>query len=271
MFAVDFQLLLPYRVLRDEAHRRAIVETLRGLPFENLWVRIDGFGADATGVAVRRCISALADFHALDRPVVADYAGGLAALALSAFGAIGAISHGAAEKERFDAGGWKRPSKPILGGQTGRLYLPGLDRFFKLQDASAILAARGGRILLACADRDCCPRGLDDMLKYPKAHFLTQRRKQIEDLERVPDLRRSTHFLDQQLVRTDRTARRAAALRVEDERLRKALARTTQRLDLMRTVLEELENTMGIEATRSTPIAMRASVQARLERLGGHQ
>jgi hypothetical protein len=159
----------------------------------------------------------------------------------------------------------RRVPKKGGGGQSGRLYLPGIDRYFKVADARRIMEARGGRRLLACPDRDCCPRGLEDMVGDPKAHFLTQRRRQLIDLERVPDLRRRSRFLDHHLASADRTARQVAKLRVPDEAIKKALARVTQRLDAMRGVLEDLDRTFGDEATRSLPVIMRAAVQARKE------
>lgn len=266
--AIDYQLIIPYSVLRDSAHRRAFVEVLRDLPFDNLWIRTAGFGADATGVGVRRYISGISDLHPMGRPLIADCAGGLAGIATLAFGAATGIAHGVAEKERFDSRSWKVPPKKGGGGQNGRLYLPGLDRHFKLSEARALMNTAGGRRLLACPDHDCCPRGLNDMENDPKAHFLTQRRKQIADIERMPDLRRATHFLDHHLASVDRTARQAAKLRIRDERIAKMLTRTTQRLDRMRTVLEDLDRTLGHEATRSARLTTRALVRARREAQG---
>ena len=261
--AIDYQLIIPYRVLRDSAHRRVLVERLRSLPFDNLWIRVAGFGADATPFGVRRYISSLSDLHALQKPIIADCAGGLAALAVIAFGAAAGIAHGVAEKERFDASAWRRRLRTGGGGQNGRLYLPGIDRHCKLADVRAIMDARGGRRLLACQDRDCCPRGLADMLNDPKAHFLTQRRTQLLDLQRMPDLRRTSRFLDYHLASADRTARQVAKLKIPDDRIQESLRQATLRLDRLRGVLEELDRTVGKSATRSVPLATRARVSAR--------
>ena len=239
------------------------MERLRSLPFDNLWIRVAGFGADATPFGVRRYISSLSDLHAMQKPIIADCAGGLAALAVTAFGAAAGIAHGVAEKERFDASAWRRRPRTGGGGQNGRLYLPGIDRHCKLADVRAIMDARGGRRLLACQDRDCCPRGLADMLNDPKAHFLTQRRTQLLDLQRMPDLRRTSRFLDYHLASADRTARQVAKLKIPDDRIQKSLRQATLRLDRLRGVLEELDRTVGKSATRSVPLAPRARVSAR--------
>lgn len=261
--AIDYPLITSYASLRDTAHRRTFIKDLADLPYDNLWMRVAGFGADASAVGIRRYISVLSDFQAIDKPIVADFIGGLASLGVAAFGASSAIAHGVAEKERFDTGSWNVSPKKGGGGQNGRLYLPGLDRHFKLDDAKEIMKARGARRLLACPDRDCCPLGLDDMLKDPKRHFLTQRQKQLLDLENTPDQRRIRRFLEHHLTAADRVARQVANLKIENKSIADALRKIPVRLDRMRSVLEDLENTIGSEVTRAKPLATRNSVQAR--------
>ena len=89
------------------------------------------------------------------------------------------------------------------------------------------------------------------MLNEPKAHFLTQRRNQLLDLQRMPDLRRASRFLDYHLALADRTARQVAKLKVPDDRIQQSLRRTTLRLDRLRGALEEFDRTVGMSATRS--------------------
>jgi hypothetical protein len=255
--AIDYPLITTYSALRDSAQRRAFVAGLRNLPFDNLWLRISGFGADASPAGVRRYVSALFDFHGLAKPIIADCVGGLAGLAVVSFGASTAIAHGAAEKERFDASDWNEPRRSGGGGQTGRLYIPGLDRMIKVLEANTLLEVRGARRLLACHDRHCCPLGTDDMIKNPKAHFLTQRRRQITDLSRVAETRRVDHFLNYHLTAADRTARQAAKLNTGDDAMTKALQRASLRLDKLRSVLEDLHRTLGKETSRSASLRRR--------------
>jgi hypothetical protein len=247
----DYSLITTYGTLREPEQRQAILTRLQDLPFDNLWLRISDFGADATPTAVRRYISAIADFHALERPLVADYIGGLAGLAVAAFGATGAIAHGVSEKERFDVRPWRIPRKPGGGGQTGRVYLPALDRYFKIDEARALLDVRGARRLLACEDRNCCPRGADDTFNNPKAHFITQRLAQLSDLSDTPEHRRVSRFLDFHLASADRRARLATKLDPGDSATKLALQKTSLRLDRMRDVLGNLDQTMGREHSRS--------------------
>lgn len=260
---IDYPLIIPYSVLCDSAHRSALIDLLRDHPIENLWFRISHFGADARPVSVSRVISGLATFHDLGRPIVVDHVGGLAGLALVAFGAASAIAHGVGEKERFDARAWSVPRGRHKGGRSNRIYLPGIDRHFKWNEAQLLFNARGGRRLLACSDPDCCPQGMNDMRKDPKGHFLTQREKQVQDLVRFHEQRRIDRYLDQHLRETDRTARQAALLKVDSEGISAALQRQTRRLDQMRGVLEGLHSTLGDEGSRAEPLANRPRIRAR--------
>ncbi len=262
--SLDYPLIIPYSLLRDAAQRRAMIKDLANLPFDNLWMKISGFGADASPVGVRRIITNTQDFHALKKPIVADCVGGLTSLAMLAFGTVAAISHGVAEKERFDTNSWNTRNQKGGGGQSSRLYFPGLDRYFKLKDAELIMKTKGGRRLLACHDRDCCALGFEDMTKNPKAHFMIQRRKQLLDLEKNHHDRRVARFIDHHLTSADRIARQAAKLKI-DEVISKPLQKASIRLDRMRGVLEDLDLTLGSEYTRSQSLKIRASVQTRIK------
>jgi hypothetical protein len=267
--AIDYPLVTTYAALRDRIHRRAFIAALQGLPFENLWVRISGFGADASAVGTRNYITGLLDFHKLSKPIVADCVGGLTGLSIAAFGASGAIAHGVAEKERFDARDWTKPRREIAFGRSARLYLPGIDRLVSVSDARVLFEARGARQLLSCHDRDCCPRGADDMLKDPKTHFVTQRQRQLRDLSAVPERRRVDQFLRQHLRTADRTARQAAKLRT-DVQLTSALVRASQRLDKLREVLEDLQGAVDNDISRSRCPSHRAGADDAARGRMGH-
>jgi hypothetical protein len=256
---IDYSLTTAYGTLREPEQRRAFLAELRDLPFDNLWLRISDFGADATPSAVRRYIGAVTDFHTLKRPLVADCLGGLAGLAVVAFGTTAAIAHGIAEKERFDVRPWLAPRKPGGGGHSGRVYFPALDRYFKIDEARALLEVRGARRLLACEDRDCCPRGADDTFNNPKAHFIRQRVKQLQDLSDTPDERRVRRFLDMHLASADRRARLAAKLDAGSPTTTQALQKASLRLDRMRDVLDNLDQTLGQQRSKSVVLRQLAN------------
>jgi hypothetical protein len=126
--AIDYQLITTSALLRDEHQRRRLIDGVGDLPVENIWLRVSGFGASATGVGTRHYIDAVCDLHELGLPFVADCAGGFAVLAALAFGAVGGICHGVGQKEGFQANLWKQP--PAGGGGARRIYIPELDRHF---------------------------------------------------------------------------------------------------------------------------------------------
>ncbi len=106
--AIDFPLMISNTLLNDGAQRRDLIAKLCSLPIDSIWSRVSGFGADATAAGLKKYISAVQDFHALGKPIVADGVGGLSALAIVAFGAACGISYGVAAKERFDASSWSQ-------------------------------------------------------------------------------------------------------------------------------------------------------------------
>src|SRR5260370_24086553 len=158
-------------MLQDDAARSGFVEGRADLLFDNLWVRASGFGNDAAPLTTRRFIGAMGALHNLGKPIVADYLGGLVGQAALAFGAISGIAHGVGERERFDARSWHRPAKKNpdgKGGRAVRILIPGLDRSATIPELELMASARGGRPLVCCNDRACCPHRLQDTKKDPR-------------------------------------------------------------------------------------------------------
>lgn len=263
--AIHYPLIIRYASLRDPAHRRAFIAGLRDVPFDSLWFRISGFGSDASAVGLRRYIAAVLDFIRLERPLIADGVGGLAAAAITAFGAAGGICHGVAEKERFDASDWHKPPKPGGGGRERRVLIAGIDRLLSMKQTDALMAVPGARKLLSCGDRTCCPTGLDDTIADPKGHYLHQRLEQIHELAAVPDLRRPAHFLDKQLAVAQRIARGAARLEVPDDAIAALLVRSSERLEKMHPVLDDLRRALS-GAPRARPPAPRQGGESAVAR-----
>ena len=260
---IDYILTIPYAILRDSIHRRAFIASLGGAPFDNLWLRVSGFGADASALGVRRYIAAVIDFHRLGRPIVADGVGGLAGLATAAFGAVGGICHGVAEKERFDASTWNKPPSDGGGGREKRVLVEGLDRLLSMKQMNALMMAPGARRHFSCADPQCCPRGLDDTLKNPKAHYLRQRHLPVEELSRVPELRRPQHFMEKQFARACQFARKGAELEIPDEALKRILTANHERLEKMQAVLTDLQGALSGDSRSAPPVRRLGAAGAR--------
>ena len=108
---VDYPLILRMADLKNSNTRRRIIAKLRLAAFDQLWIRLDGFGDHATGAAISKAIAALEDFKVLGRPIIIDHASGLPALALEAFGVASGHAHGIGGKNRFAASDWFRPAE----------------------------------------------------------------------------------------------------------------------------------------------------------------
>ncbi len=254
--AIDYQLITTNALLKDAQARDDLVADVDTMPIQNVWLRTSGFGATETGVGTRHFIEAVRGLHRMDRPLVADCVGGFAGLAALAFGAVGGISHGAGQKESFDANDWKALPSDKKGGSSSRIYVPDLDRHFKEDHLSVILAARGGRSRFGCNDSSCCRDGIEDMVENPGAHFITQRARQLEDLSRVPETRRAEHFLLRHLDPAIRSARVGTRLDISEPRVKDTVEKAKARLIRLRDALADLQ-VNDASATRSRPPAFR--------------
>jgi len=258
--AIDYQLITTSALLKDAAYRASMVGDLRSMPVENIWIRASGFGATATGAGTRHFIESARGFLELNRPLVVDMAGGFAALSAVAFGAVGGISHGVAQKETFKAADWRKaPSGG--GGASARAYVHELDRYFKDDQLRALFGAKGGRSRFGCNDTSCCPHGGEDMLENNHVHFLTQRHRQLDDLSGVPETRRAEHFLLRHLDPAVRSARLAARLKITDEQVMAAVGQAKVRLVRLRDALADLQET-GTADKRSRAVSFRGGAKA---------
>jgi hypothetical protein len=255
---IDYPLIVPHVTLDDVDQRGKFVENLKGLPFENLWIRASGFGSDAPPLTTRRYVSALSALHNIGHPIVADYLGGLISLAAISFGAISGFAEGITERERFDARGWHKPPQTREDdeefGRSKRIVIAGFGRSVTESELKLLHDAKGGRRLIACGDRNCCLHGFPDMLANPKRHTIYQRLSQVSELERIPDLNRAQHFLDGEMTRADRLARQIKDLKTGDDKLSKRMAGYSHRLEKLRSTLEHFHSVRGNDVPRAISI-----------------
>ncbi|MDB5072844.1 MAG: hypothetical protein JWM87_3955 [Candidatus Eremiobacteraeota bacterium] len=266
--SIDYPLLISATTLREPRGRAALIAALKSLPFDNLWLRIAGFGASATPIAVRRYIEALQDFQGLERPLVGDNVAGLNGLAALAFGALGGIVHGIGIGETFNNGTWKRrPTKRDQKGGAGtRILLPFLDRHLKPAQLKDVMDANGGRRLAACHDATCCRRGYDDMIADPRGHYLRTRRSQMLALSQVSEFMRPNHFLREDLTKAERTSAMMGRLKLSDPKVKEIIGEETDRLHRLHVMLEVLQE-QGIDQRRALVPAPRASRTIRSSRI----
>lgn len=269
--AIDYALIIPSAMLNDVARRGVVLAALADLPFDNLWVRTAGFGAEAGPLQMHRHLAALAGLHDLGKPVIADHVGGLPALAILAFGAVSGIAQGIGEHERFDTSNWHRPLEPrsedASFGRAVRVAIPGLNRTLTRSELDVLASAKNGRRVCGCADRTCCPHGYTSMVADPRGHAARQLFHAMEKLAAVPDLKRETYFIDGPLKMADMKAREVKALRpnsaeasrhnVDVEGLMKRLADHSRKIEKLCTTLERVHDIRGSDAPRARVAELR--------------
>ena len=261
--AIDYPLILPHTRLSDDRYLSGILSALHGLPVDNLILRLSGFGADARPLTVKKTLTAIQELHVLGYPILLDCVGGLVGLGALAFGAVSGIAHGIGERDRFDARSWhkhpKRPNSERSFGRTIYVLLPGLDKSFSKSDLKIIAGAPRGRRLIACGNRECCPRGFVSMLDNHRAHIAWQKFHAINTLFEVPDTRRPDHFINVELRSAERLARDLVHLNLDDDSLNKALSDWRKRTDSMTRVFETLSERKRPSPpplkTRQVPVA----------------
>jgi len=183
------------------------------------------------------------------------------------------VAHGIAERARFSTSGWEKPypekSEDSGYGRAKRILVPGLDKSLTAQEINLLASVRKGRRLIGCDDRECCPKGLVDMLQHPLKHTVRQTLNAIDDLHVIPDDHRAAHYVDQVLAKSVRQAQRIAALQPSDEKaaefgidnvkLMKTLKKHSEILDRRHHVLEHLIESSDTAGYRSKPVIDRHS------------
>ena len=197
---IYYPLVVRLRVVPSRAERDSIVHRLRPLTAtrsaDAIWLRVPGFGVPDSGpVNLRRYIELARALHELRLPIISERTGTIG-LAFLAFGAVGGIEQGVTFGERYDVRPLLKP-RSTRGGfmPAPRVYVPEIGIFMSRRDAEVFLANRAVRNRFAC-QRPCCPRGVEDMLRDPRRHFLVSRATEVYELSSVPQRDRADYFLE---------------------------------------------------------------------------
>jgi hypothetical protein len=239
---IIYSLAVSYAAFRNKEQRQNLIHTLKSVPMDALWIKVDGFGSDSSASKTINYIQAATDFHELGIPLIADHVGGTVGLAVMAFGAVGGIAHGVTFGERFNATAWRKPPQEGSGfGLATRVYIPAIDALLKTKEANDLMHAHPrAKALFGCLDTNCCPRGIKDMMEDPSRHFLYQRMKEIGGLSEIPEQLRPQRFLDSHLRPTTDKALAAVNFNWEEEKMAKKMKDNRKRLDDLRVALGRL-------------------------------
>jgi len=194
---IYYPLIVRSTVFSEPRQRITLMNTLRSLPVDAIWLRIHPFGTTSSGpLALRRYIEACQAFHDLGIPLVAERTGTVG-VALLALGAVGGIESGVTLGERFSLDRYSRPRNGKGFLPPPRVYLAQLGAFLTRKQAQAFFDHRGMRAAFGCQDPGCCRRGIDDMVQNPRRHFVLKRAAEVAKLSRTPAELRSTIYMDE--------------------------------------------------------------------------
>lgn len=242
---INYALILDNAQIKDTDFVKGIVAGLQGLPIAALWLRVAGFGVDATGAGVDKMARAVLQFHELGIPIIMDRLGGQTALALSSLGVTSGYTNGMKGKDGFQTGGWLKPRGGGGGGNDRAVFVSGLDRRMSVKEMKALFdASATARSVYGCRDSGCCSN-IEAMLREPEAHHLREQQKTLADLSQVPEARRPDYYLDNHLDAMRLKAERSARLKKAPEDFIKKAEKATTRLTRMTTALEQTFQKIG--------------------------
>lgn len=252
--AIFYPLAIPGSVLRVGSQRAILIEALKSIEIDALWLRIHPFGTTSAGpIALRGYVEACWDLHRIGVPVVAERSGTIG-VALMAFGAAGGIESGITLGERFDARSLAVPRDPDAKAfsPAPRVYLQDIGAFVQRASAGSLFENRQMVAALACRDAACCRRGTIDMIKDPRRHFVLRRIGEVDRVGSAPAEQRPGVYLEDFL-------RPATDLALRASRVLPELVPAQQRLESWRLTLGAIERT-GIPSVSLPALGQRIHV-----------
>lgn len=222
---VYYPVMVRATTLLNPAMMARLVEHIRRLQPDGIWLRLHPFGTTNSGpLVLKRYLQLCRQFHALGIPIVAEHSGSVG-VALLAFGAVGGIESGVTFTDTVNLDGLLREPKPDAKSfsPSPRVYLHQLGAFIEPQAARELFAKRGMKPLHGCQDTSCCPRGWIDMVGDPRGHFLRQRAREVAQLSAMPTSLRPGFYMENFLRPASDRAIRAAELEPSLNSVRKRL------------------------------------------------
>ena len=214
---IYYSLALPAAALREPLQRKSLIAALKSLPIDALWLRVHPFGTTASGpTALRGYLEACQEFHELGLPLVAEKTGTIG-IALLAFGAVGGIELGA-----------------FLERDSAR-------EFFEIRRMKTYFVCR----------KDCCARGLQDMLGDPRKHFVATRAREIARVSSVPVPLRRQIYMEEFL-------RPATDLALQASQVFPSLEKDRRRLESWRGTLGAVVRENPLKSWSRTPNGRRS-------------
>ncbi len=245
-----YPLLIPYGWLSSRETMIALAGVLSTVPINAVWLRVSNFQNDKSAAAVRHYIEGARALLSSDRPLIADHVGGLSGLAVLACGAAGGLAHGIGIREGFKVANWQKTNRGNFGVRT-RAYVGEADLYIDTKTFGPVLDNPVIRSRMGCKNKQCCPRGLDDMFGNAKGHTINTRFEQLALLAQSTESQRTGSFIRRSLIPTGATLIKLDhALQAHPE-LQRRIQRKRRFVDDLRLTLESVSVETGAEVRRS--------------------
>ena len=138
----------------------------------------------------------------MGKPIILDYAGGLAGLAPAAFGVSSGFCTGILSQDQFNAREWHKPPKPRSDDdefrRTKYIQVPTLGRNLSSKEFTLLAESRGGKRLLLDPSTTNI-REITDMNRRYKEVAADTLSRSVESLRGVPNAKRAEHFVSKHI------------------------------------------------------------------------
>ncbi len=169
---------------------------------------------------------------------------------LLAFGAVGGLCHGIAEKTDFRTYHWNKPSNGG-GGSRHRIYLPSIDLYLYQNEAEVLLKGKSAKSLLGC-NHTCCANDTNKMYEQHRAHALAQSMRLVDRFNKNPVDKWAEFLISKNMEPIGRTLRKIQKIKSIEPKLMEKIIKQSHRLDLMTDTLVILNKT-----TAEIPLALK--------------
>jgi hypothetical protein len=200
--SIDYPLIMNHTTLAASQRMEKVLLGISELPVENIWLRLSGMSRDLGPQKTRRVIKAMHGFQNLGKPIILDYAGGLAGLAPAAFGVSSGFCTGIMSQDQFNAREWHKSPKPRSEDddfkRTKYIQVPTLGRNVSSKEFTLLAETRGGKRLLLDPSFTNI-RDVNEMKRRYKEIAADTLSKSVESLRGVPNAKRAEHFVSTQI------------------------------------------------------------------------
>jgi hypothetical protein len=251
--AIHRPLYLSSAVISGKDRGRFLSRRLGWAGSDSIWIAVHPFGTSNSGpLSLRRYFDFCRHMHETRIPLIGMHTGTVG-LTVMALGAVSGIESGMTDGEGFDVSRHVLAPKELPAGvrpmgSTPGIYIEGLAVFLTTREAMAFYSVKGMTSAHGCRG-ECCRRGVRDMLENRLPHFATTRRREVDELSRIPSHQRARSWLDDKL-------RPASDSAIQAARAHPRMHKARRQIDDWRVTVAGIIDTVDLTTSSSPPLSM---------------